>query len=322
MGSLSNSGQTSVELHTMLIEYVVAEGTDFTKSSKLLGAGNFGAAYEGSYLRTTPPRPIAVKVLTRGIGGVAEQRRLVRELSIMAQLRHPGTLELVGFTFPTPPEESVQILTPLMENGALDKVLEKERKGCAPTEWNGTAKSCVVFGVAAAMAYAHSKNILHRDLKPANVFLDRNFEPVIADFGLSRVQGVEMTIALGSPLFMAPELFIDAYGDHYTEAVDVYAYGVFLYQMFTGSLELDDGKGVARSPPALMRRVMAGARLKRVPEIDDFYWNLSTSCWQGDPSARPTFLQIVEEFLENENKEKWVFPGTDDSARQVCSDRT
>ena len=204
MGSLSNSGQTSVKLHTMLSEYVVAEGTDFTKSSKLLGAGNFGAAYEGSYLRTIPPRPIAVKVLTHGIGGVVEQKGLVRELGTMAQLHHPGTLELIGFTLPMSPEESVQILTPLMENGALHKLLEKERKGCAPPEWNVTAKSCVVFGVAAAMAYVHSKNILHRDLKPANVFLDRNFEPVIADFGLSRVQGLEMTMTLGSPLFMAP----------------------------------------------------------------------------------------------------------------------
>ena len=74
-----------------------------------------------------------------------------------------------------------------MPNGTVADLLKKEREGNPDPRWDATKKSICVFGVAAAMAYVHSKGILHRDLKTANVFVNDQFEPVIGDFGLARM---------------------------------------------------------------------------------------------------------------------------------------
>jgi len=88
--------------------------------------------------------------------------------------------------------------------------------------------------------------ILHRDLKPANIFIDIYYEPHIGDFGLASNRGKDALSSgqglVGSPLYMAPELNDDAYQkerlDHnlslYTEQVDVYAFGLTVYEMVIG----------------------------------------------------------------------------------------
>ena len=192
-----------------------------------------------------------------------------------------------------------------MTNGALDEMLKKEFNKQAPPQWNATAKSKVVFGIAVGMAYLHSLGIVHRDLKPANVLLNENFEPVVADFGLSRLCNMSMTGDRGSPLFMAPEL-LDS--PRYDGAVDVFAYAVLLYQLFSDNLMFDDGRR-PESPCQVVFKTQAGFRLQRQPEIPDFYWDLITSAWKGVPGARPEFCEIIG--LLQREREKYAFPGTD-----------
>jgi len=91
---------------------------------------------------------------------------------------------------------------------------------------------------------------------------------------------------------MAPELLNDG-EENYDQSVDVYAYGVLVYRMFSSSIELDDGYG-AKSVQQLMLRILKGARFKRVSEIPECYWHLIERCWQPDPSLRPSFSDIVD----------------------------
>jgi serine/threonine protein kinase len=80
------------------------------------------------------------------------------------------------------------------------------------------------------MRYIHSKDIIHPDLKPANIFIDDDHRIRIGDFGSSRLfkAGVTMTNA-GAPLYMAPEMD----GGHYDEKVDVYSFGLIMYEIVT-----------------------------------------------------------------------------------------
>ena len=65
--------------------------------------------------------------------------------------------------------------------------------------------------------------IVHRDLTTSNVLLGQNMVPKVADFGLARFKGEEMSVATGKLASMAPEVYR---GDPYDEKADVYSYGI------------------------------------------------------------------------------------------------
>ncbi|KAH9963293.1 kinase-like domain-containing protein [Russula dissimulans] len=87
-----------------------------------------------------------------------------------------------------------------------------------------------------AIEHIHSKRIVHRDIKPENLFLDNDGHIVLGDFGLARkltwgentIPGDDM---FGTPAYTPPEIFM---GDAYGCEVDIWAFGVMLYELITG----------------------------------------------------------------------------------------
>jgi serine/threonine protein kinase len=285
---------------------------DYT-TVRLLGKGSCGEAFLAREKATN--REVALKRLFP-VTDAKDHRLFVREIVVPLQLDLPGIVRMIGFRFPeAPPEDDPMavtdgavIVTELMRNGCLMDAVDRFVKGDAPPGFGATEFSKCVFGIAATMAKVHEFGAIHRDLKPANVFLDDRFEPRIADFGLSRMvtHAVNMTMAVGTPLFMAPELYADS-EEGYTNSVDVYAFGVMVYQMFTKKLAMDD-KLPTRSPQQMMMRILGGARLARQPEIPDAFWGIITRCWSQAPADRPRFADVVAMMSGNTT---FTLPGTD-----------
>jgi serine/threonine protein kinase len=270
---------------------------DLGDPEKELGSGAFGRVVEA--VDTTTKRKVAVKFLFEPVEELEKQRALTRELSILASNTHPATLRLIGFSFSPEP----MIVTEIMAHGTLGGALSRPPPGFGPTEL-----SVCVFGIAAGMAHLHRFGIIHRDLKPDNVFLNDAFEPVIADFGISRhsARGVLQTMAVGTPLFMAPELYTDE--DNYGKPVDVFAFAMLLYMLFGEPRVLDDLKTPFKSRQDLGRRVVRGARFVRPPRIPDAHWALVTQAWHVDQNTRPTFQEMVDNFRQFHH---YVLPGAD-----------
>src|SRR5439155_7538611 len=94
----------------------------------------------------------------------------------------------------------------------------------------------LVAKVAAGVAAAHDAGIVHRDLKPGNVLFDEAGEPKVADFGLAKRAGVNLTqtdAVMGTPAYMSPEQ-AEGRTKFVGPQADVWALGVILYECLTG----------------------------------------------------------------------------------------
>jgi len=135
--------------------------------------------------------------------------------------------------------------------------------------------------------------------------MDAKKRPKICDFGLSRYANEKdddfMTNNVGTAHSMAPELFNQ---NGYDNKVDVYAYGMLLWEMLTGHSPFK-GKVAAQIAYAVCKE---NKRPKIPHQTPTALKELITKCWDGNPKNRPTFHHILKYFRNHSAK----FPDTDD----------
>ena len=200
------------------------------------------------------------------------------------------------------------IVTEFIPNGSLYQTL---RKGLPSGErLDGSQKTIIAMGIADAMRMIHEKGAIHRNLKSGNILLDDKLFPRVTDFGLSRFleegnsSSFLMTQSVGSPHWMAPEQFESS---DYTNKIDVYAYGLLLWEMLTGKTPFDKYKGAQ-----LAIAVCQKNERPHVPsDTPSALKSLIKSCWDRDPDNRPTFDEIFKKIsskkvMFNEAKESAI----------------
>jgi serine/threonine protein kinase len=262
-------------------------------AKKVLGRGACGIAYLGTrraYEDSKGAHPaieVAVKRPHVPLSELSKRQAFMGEVEMLARIRHPACLSLIAFSIPG--DGNYSIVTEKMETD-LQEVVEACLKGQARDGWDDTAKSIVFLGVAAGLAYLHSKNIVHRDVKPANILLDSDFYPRIADFGFAKLippeEQIQMTKGKGTALFMSPEMLTGA--ENYGLNVDVYAFGMMLYVVLTNSYPFPKLNDFQRQ-----EKIVNGQRPDIPGYVGKFYKDLITECWSQVPAERPTFAQIL-----------------------------
>jgi serine/threonine-protein kinase len=200
--------------------------------------------------------------------------RFHNEVRIARQLAHPNLCRVYdigesdGLHFISMEYVDGEDLASLLRRiGRLphDKAVEIARKLC--------------FGVAAA----HASGILHRDLKPANVMLDGHGRVRITDFGLATMadQLQREDVHSGTPAYMAPEQLA---GKEVSVKSDIYALGLVLYEIFTGSRAF--GAGTTRD-------LLPRAPSSLVTDIDSAADRVILRCLDPDPGDRPHSAMAV-----------------------------
>ncbi|MGD9253308.1 MAG: protein kinase [Holophagae bacterium] len=204
-----------------------------------VGAGGMGEVY-----RARDPklgREVAIKVLPREMDNDPDRvARFHREARALATLQHPNIASIYGFEqdgnihFLVMEMVEGQDLSVLLSAGAL-----------------GTREAvAIAVQIAEGLAAAHEVGIVHRDLKPANIKIGVEGEVKILDFGLARAYAGEsvagddilssptvtaMTqagVILGTAAYMSPE---QARGEAVDQRADLWAFGVILFEMLTGT---------------------------------------------------------------------------------------
>lgn len=222
---------------------------------------------------------------------LAEHEMIKRELSIFAKTSHPTILPFRGVSLTNFEAEAYPtIFTELMANGSLGDMLRNERAGKAPESWTVTKKMINIYGVCKGLEFLHSQQIIHRDVKPDNVLLDENLWPRITDFGLSSIvttSGKEKNMSGGTPVFIAPEIYTNS---PFGYKVDVYAFGMMLYQMIGLKEPFAEFK---KNMFMIWHKILSGARPPMDERFSEQFKSLIGRCWDRNPDTRPSFAEII-----------------------------
>jgi serine/threonine-protein kinase len=206
------------------------------------GTGATGTVYRATHL--TLGRPLAVKVLARHLmDNPTAQARFRREARAASRLDHPNSVQVVDFG--VEPDGITYLAMEFLEGRELYRAIFED--------WPlGPERSVKIMAqVLSVLQAAHELGIVHRDLKPENVMLvqrpDEHGNMVevvkVADFGIAKSianTASEDSLNLtrdgtvhGTPEYMSPE---QARGEELDGRADIYACGVMLYEMMTGTL--------------------------------------------------------------------------------------
>lgn len=289
-----------LKLKTKLADLLV-DLASIGETMKRIGCGAFGSTFEQEVdeLPQNPGTVCAIKVISNERAYCNLVKNFMTEIEIQSSLDHIAILPLLGFSLPTKNGDDYKLLTPFMQNGSLDSLLQNVLRGNAPDNWD-TIYSIIIFGIAAGMAFANQNKIIHRNLKPSHIILDDDYQPKIGNFAMADYCEKEVLEeeTIGTPLYMAPETFENS---RYTKKCDVYAYSLNLYEILTGHKPFYEIKGL--SSIKLYTMVINGEMPAiQKNEIPSPFEELITRCWNSDPEVRPSFAQIVKIFVDHKSE--------------------
>ena len=183
-------------------------------------------------------RQVAVKVLQDRFAGDQEfVERFRREASAAASLSHPNVVAI----FDRGSWDGTYYIAMEYLPGKTLKEVIREQGPMPPGE-----AIEIAIQVLRAAAYAHRHGVIHRDLKPHNIILAEEGRVVVTDFGIARAASDgEITQAgsiMGTAQYLSPE---QAEGGRVSEASDIYAVGILLYELLTGTVPFQGESAVA-----------------------------------------------------------------------------
>lgn len=238
-----------------------------------IGGGGVALVYRGLW----GGHDVAIKTLFDPKVDDALHREYMDEVLVMSKLRHTNVVRFLGANMQPPKLFFVMELC----DRSLHEIIHgrSNRRPLLPSE-----KLRMAGEVAAGMGYLHSRNpaVIHRDLKPLNVLEAKSGAMKICDFGLCKTRNP----GAGTAAYMAPELFN---GRSYSKAVDVFAFGVLLCELFAGVIpfrEFEYGD---------VRKCVAKGGRPDLPKYDtpDPVRRLIVECWDEDHTRRPTFDRVA-----------------------------
>jgi class 3 adenylate cyclase/formylglycine-generating enzyme required for sulfatase activity len=241
------------------------------------GAGSTGIVFKARDRETG--EIIALKVLKTEI---ADEPALIdafkNELRLARRITHKNVCRIYDFNR----AEGISFISmEFVEGESLRRVLNRFNALSTRTGVKIAKQICE------GLREAHAQGIVHRDLKPENLMIDRSGNVKLMDFGLAHLVAEGSTAAVGTPSYMAPE---QAQGSVVDQRCDIYALGLVMYEMFTGSTAFTGETPMVVALKQIQDRPQDPRDIERT--IPQHVAKAILRCLEKDPDKR---FQSVEE---------------------------
>ena len=161
-----------------------------------------------------------------------------------------------------------------------------------------TRLAVIIVGIVLGMRKLHSMDIIHGNLLPSNILLNDDFEPVICGLDHAHDMRLDETMkeGIGTIGYMAPEMIE---GNHYDRRVDIFSFGVILYELLFRESAFDRklspaqiyAKCTSNNRPQVCRFINVVAKQDTLILLDQ--------CWSASPDARPRSFDEIYRKLES-----------------------
>ncbi|KAL6609652.1 hypothetical protein ACP70R_039621 [Stipagrostis hirtigluma subsp. patula] len=262
------------------------------RSQLLIGHRFASGAYSRLFHGIYKEQPVAVKFIRQPDDGEDEElsarleKQFTAEVTILARLQHRNVIKLIG-ACNCPPVFCV--VTEFLSGGSLRSFLRKLERKTLPLE----KIISIALDIARGLEYIHLQGVVHRDVKPENILFDGEFCAKVVDFGVACEEAYCNVLDddPGTYRWMAPEMYKHK---PYGRKVDVYSFGLILWELVTGSLPFEDMTPL-QAAFAVVNKNLRPIIPSSCPAPLRF---LIEQCWSYQPEKRPEFRQIVQ-ILEN-----------------------
>jgi len=266
-----------------------------------IASGNFGAVFQGLYLRTTP---VALKSLTQD-----EESVFLAEIKMLSKLHHPNVVQYLGVY---QQEGKDYIVMEFMPQGNVKGLLENNKATITTLDILKMARDA-----AAGMNYLSQNKIVHGDLAARNLLAkkeDSLYTVKIADFGLSKTLYDGNTYTSSRKAFALQWAAPEVIKNHtISVASDVFSFGTLLWEM----LQYADIPFFDCDRSTTINRIVKGEMLDKPLNCPDEIYKLMKMCWAMNTQDRPSFGDVyssidncvaIEHFLPKEDILKVIAP--------------
>eukprot|EP01122_Echinamoeba_exundans_P012223 TRINITY_DN5057_c0_g2_i1.p1 TRINITY_DN5057_c0_g2~~TRINITY_DN5057_c0_g2_i1.p1 ORF type:complete len:2032 (+),score=615.01 TRINITY_DN5057_c0_g2_i1:497-6097(+) len=255
-----------------------------------LGKGGWGNTFEGSW-RVDPSglnplvRNVAVKKLKSSDFSTESVEAFRKEVQDVIKLNHPNLARYLGCGV-----SDAKYLISEWIDGISCWAHMHVSKGNTTQLW----ALHICRNVADAMSHLHAANVIHATLKPKNIILDKDMNAVVKDYAFLDIKDALSPDDV-EPAYMAPEYLA---GETYTEKIDVYSYGMLMYELFTKR-----PPWAGMSSDQIVGEVREKLNRPQIPDaVPPVFERLIRACWASSPAERPTFQKISMVLQMNADK--------------------
>jgi len=267
----------------------------YVKFNKLIGSGSMKRVYQGYDLNEG--KLIAWNTVEIDNLPKAFQAKIIQEIEILDSIKNKNKYIIdINNSWINKEKRTIYFITNFATGNDLSQFIKKVKY----IKLKVIKKWCKQ--ILSGLEFLHKNNIAHRDLKPSNIFINSNTGDIfIGDFGLAKVSNENNKSILGTPEYMAPEVYEECYDNR----IDIYSFGMCLLEFMTGEIPYSECNLAAQIWKKITDRILPDCIDKvNIPIAKD----LILKCINADPSTRLNINEILEHkfFLDTSNDDEII----------------